>query len=157
MPFPIIVLKVFCRSTHMGKTKDYKYTLSLDLYLERHSPSFKPLAWDHEPDWFIAPTLALDHLNQIYFQDTKNRDCGGCLDDKLRLGRKLKLLRHKTCHTLQSQDHFMGGSWYYQAYVSLIKHTCVLSLAATLQYNTLDQLPPYADLSGRSGCQKSTD
>lgn len=29
-------LKIFYRSTHMGKTKDYEYTFSLDLYLERH-------------------------------------------------------------------------------------------------------------------------
>lgn len=142
----------------MGKTKDYKYTFSLDLYLERHIPSFKSLVWDHEADCLIYRSNSGSRLPyQIHFQDTKNRGSRGCLDEDLWLGRKLKLLRHKTCHTLQNQGHCMGGSWYFQAYVSLLKHTYVPSLAAPLRYTTLDQLPPYADLSSRSGCQKPTD
>jgi len=58
----------------MGKTKDYEYTFSLDLYLERDIPSFKSLMWDHEADWFIAPTLALDYLTKFTFRTPKTEE-----------------------------------------------------------------------------------
>lgn len=60
----------------MGKTKDDKYTFSLDLYLERHIPSFKSLVWDHGAD-----SSGSRSPYQIYFQDTKNRACGSWSDE----------------------------------------------------------------------------
>ena len=39
----------------------------------------------------------------------------------------------------------------------LIKHTFALSLIATLQYTTVDQLPPGAPMASGPGCHETTD
>lgn len=138
-------LKIFCRSPRTGITKAkvmlvYSFSLGLYPFFQVTSCGARKLLDQLFWLWLkvILPSLLFRALKPCKLLASWNQE------------RKPGLLRHKTHHTSHNQHHCMSGWQHFLA--SLIKHVHTLSQTTTLQYTTLQQLRPCADLSSRSGC-----